>query len=108
MWFDSIEAVQRFAGPNYEEAVVPPEARKLLRRFDRQSAHFNVIERQPTTAERPVPERTRDDDQLAPHGHTHFREQRALGEKKMSGGFDYRSKGKTVASRLPTVKRKAR
>lgn len=44
MWFDSIEAVQRFAGPDYEIAVVPPEARRLLAQFDRRSAHFNVIE----------------------------------------------------------------
>jgi hypothetical protein len=28
MWFDSIEAVQRFAGPDYEVAVVPPEERR--------------------------------------------------------------------------------
>ena len=45
MWFDSIEAVQRFAGPDYEVAVVPPEARQLLLRFDNQSAHYTVAER---------------------------------------------------------------
>lgn len=45
MWFDSIEAVQRFAGPEYEVAVVPPEARQLLLRFDNQSAHYTVAER---------------------------------------------------------------
>lgn len=46
MWFGSIESVQWFAGPDCEAAVVPPEARKLLIRFDRQSAHFNVMEQQ--------------------------------------------------------------
>lgn len=46
MWFDSIEAVQRFAGPDYGVAIVPPEARQLLMRFDNQSAHYTVAERQ--------------------------------------------------------------
>jgi heme-degrading monooxygenase HmoA len=45
MWFDSIEAVQRFAGPDYEVAVVPPEARQLLMHFDNQSVHYTVAER---------------------------------------------------------------
>lgn len=44
MWFDSIEAVQNFAGPDYEVAVVPPEARQLLVHFDNQSAHYTVAE----------------------------------------------------------------
>jgi hypothetical protein len=44
MWFDSIEAVQSFAGIDYEVAVVPPEARQLLMRFDARSAHYTVIE----------------------------------------------------------------
>jgi hypothetical protein len=45
MWFDSIEAVQNFAGPDYEVAVVLPEAQQLLMRFDNQSAHYTVAER---------------------------------------------------------------
>ncbi|MEK6802111.1 MAG: hypothetical protein AABZ34_05520 [Nitrospirota bacterium] len=45
MWFDSVEAVQRFAGPDYEVAVVPPEARALLARFDQRSAHYTVVEK---------------------------------------------------------------
>ena len=45
MWFDSVEAVQRFAGPDYEVAVVPPEARELLARFDQRSAHYTVAEK---------------------------------------------------------------
>lgn len=44
MWFDSVEAVQSFAGIDYEVAVVPPEARQLLVRFDARSAHYTVIE----------------------------------------------------------------
>jgi hypothetical protein len=45
MWFDSLAAVQAFAGPDYEEAVVPPAARAILRRFDARSAHYETIER---------------------------------------------------------------
>ena len=44
MWFDSIDAVRAFAGPDYEMAVVPPAARALLDRFDARSAHFDVRE----------------------------------------------------------------
>ena len=45
MWFDSLDAVRAFAGPEYEVAVVPPSARALLLRFDARSAHYEV--RQP-------------------------------------------------------------
>jgi heme-degrading monooxygenase HmoA len=44
MWFDSLEAVQGFAGPDYEVAVVPPTARVLLERFDARSAHYEVCQ----------------------------------------------------------------
>ncbi len=44
MWFESLDAVRAFAGEEYEVAVVPPEARKLLSRFDGISAHYEVIE----------------------------------------------------------------
>lgn len=47
MWFDSIEAARNFAGPDYEVAVVPAEARRLLTRIEDRSAHYAVIERQP-------------------------------------------------------------
>ncbi|MHA2003162.1 MAG: antibiotic biosynthesis monooxygenase [Candidatus Thorarchaeota archaeon] len=43
MWFDTLEAVQSFAGEEYELAVVPPEARQLLSRFDDLSAHYQVV-----------------------------------------------------------------
>lgn len=42
MWFDSLEAVRRFAGDDYEAAYVPPAARKILSRFDTRSAHHEV------------------------------------------------------------------
>jgi len=42
MWFESLEAVRTFAGEDYEVAVVPPEARALLSRFDARSQHYEV------------------------------------------------------------------
>lgn len=45
MWFDSIEAVQSFAGEDYEVAVVPPKARAVLSHFDERSQHYEVKER---------------------------------------------------------------
>jgi len=41
--FDSLEAVRAFAGEDYEQAVVPPEARRVLSRFDQRSAHYTVV-----------------------------------------------------------------
>lgn len=45
MWFESLEAVRHFAGTDYEVAVVPPAARRLLHHFDARSAHYDVRER---------------------------------------------------------------
>ena len=42
MWFDSIDAVREFAGKDYEQAVVPEKARKVLSRFDGRSQHYEV------------------------------------------------------------------
>ena len=41
--FDSLDAVRAFAGPDYEQAVVPPDARKLLARFDERSVHYETL-----------------------------------------------------------------
>ena len=41
--FSSYDAVRSFAGDDYERAVVEPEARELLSRFDDRSAHYEVI-----------------------------------------------------------------
>src|ERR1700722_18304562 len=40
--FDSIEAVQRFAGPDYTVAVFEPEARLLLSRIETTAHHYEV------------------------------------------------------------------
>jgi heme-degrading monooxygenase HmoA len=41
--FDSLAAVREFAGDDYELAVVPPEARRLLSRFDERSRHYETL-----------------------------------------------------------------
>jgi heme-degrading monooxygenase HmoA len=43
MLFDSLEAVREFAGEDYEVAVVPVKARKLLSHFDERSQHYQMI-----------------------------------------------------------------
>jgi len=40
--FDSLEAVKRFAGPDYNVPVFEPEARKLLRRVEPVAMHYEV------------------------------------------------------------------
>ncbi len=42
MRFDDLEAVHRFAGEDYEIAVVPAKARAILSRFDERSQHYEV------------------------------------------------------------------
>jgi heme-degrading monooxygenase HmoA len=42
MWFDSLEAIRAFAGDDYAAAVVSPDARALLLRFDERSTHAEV------------------------------------------------------------------
>ena len=41
--FQDFEAVRRFAGEDYQRAVVPEEARKLLSRFDQTSKHYQIV-----------------------------------------------------------------
>ncbi len=43
MSFAAWAAVEAFAGPDPQAAVVPAAARRLLRRFDQQSAHYEVV-----------------------------------------------------------------
>lgn len=42
MWFDSLDSVREFAGQDYEKAVVPDQAQKILSRFDKRSQHYDV------------------------------------------------------------------
>lgn len=46
MWFDSMDAVRAFAGEAFESAVVPPEARAVLERYDTRSRHYDVRDAQ--------------------------------------------------------------
>ncbi len=41
--FESLESVRAFAGEDYEQAVVEPDARALLSRFDERSEHYEVV-----------------------------------------------------------------
>jgi heme-degrading monooxygenase HmoA len=41
-FFDSLEAVKRFAGPDYAVAVFEPEAKKLLSRIEPTATHYEV------------------------------------------------------------------
>lgn len=43
LWFESMDAVREFAGEDYENAVVPEKARKLLSRFDARSQHYETV-----------------------------------------------------------------
>ena len=42
MWFESLDDVRKFAGEDYATAVVPDAARRILRRFDATSTHYEV------------------------------------------------------------------
>ena len=42
MRFRTLDAVRAFAGDEYEVAVVPHEARGLLKRYDERSTHYDV------------------------------------------------------------------
>ena len=44
MQFDSLAAVRKFAGNDYEIAVVPEKARKILSHFDERSQHYEIVE----------------------------------------------------------------
>ena len=42
LW-DSVDAIRTFAGDDYEVAVVPPPAMRLLSRFDHRSRHYEAV-----------------------------------------------------------------
>ena len=41
--FEDFDAVRRFAGEDYQQAMVPPEGKKLLSHFDQTSKHYQII-----------------------------------------------------------------
>jgi antibiotic biosynthesis monooxygenase (ABM) superfamily enzyme len=42
MLFDSVDAVRKFAGEDYEACVVPEKARAVLSHFDVRSQHYEI------------------------------------------------------------------
>ena len=44
MHFDTLEAVKKFAGEDYEKSVVPEKARTVLSRHDGKSQHYEMKE----------------------------------------------------------------
>ncbi len=44
MRFDSLDNIKAFTGEDYETAYVPAEARKVLKRFDARSQHYELRE----------------------------------------------------------------
>lgn len=49
MWFDDVASIKAFVGDNYTVSHVPVEARAVLARFDKRSAHYEVLEDRPQT-----------------------------------------------------------
>jgi hypothetical protein len=42
LWFDSLQAVQSFAGADYEAPVISEKARKLLSRYADRCEHYDL------------------------------------------------------------------
>ncbi len=43
MWFENLDSVRQFMGEDYETAYVLPQAQRLLSRYDRRSAHYELV-----------------------------------------------------------------
>ncbi len=44
MTFDSLQSVVDFQGQDYKRCYVPDAAQKVLKRWDKESAHYEVVE----------------------------------------------------------------
>jgi len=42
--FDTLDAVKIFAGKEYEQPVIPPECRRLLKRYSERSRHYRIVQ----------------------------------------------------------------
>lgn len=42
-YWESMEAIREFAGPEGSHAVVPPEAQELLKHYDQESVHYDAF-----------------------------------------------------------------
>src|SRR5262245_24657640 len=43
LW-ESLDAIERFAGPELERAVVPEEVQRMMIEFDQHARHYDVVE----------------------------------------------------------------
>ena len=43
MIFDNLNAVKQFVGEDYEQSYVPPKAQKVLKRHDKTSQHYEIV-----------------------------------------------------------------
>jgi antibiotic biosynthesis monooxygenase (ABM) superfamily enzyme len=41
--FETLDGVKIFAGKDYEQPVIPPDAKKLLKRHSERSRHYKVV-----------------------------------------------------------------
>lgn len=46
LW-DSLDDIRAVAGEDYERAVIPPERRQYLSRYDERASHYEVVAKQP-------------------------------------------------------------
>jgi antibiotic biosynthesis monooxygenase (ABM) superfamily enzyme len=42
LFFDSLDDIKALTGPDYETAVIPPERKQHLSRFDAKAVHYDV------------------------------------------------------------------
>jgi antibiotic biosynthesis monooxygenase (ABM) superfamily enzyme len=42
--FETLDAVKIFAGKDYEQPVIPPECRQLLKRHSERSRHYRIVQ----------------------------------------------------------------
>ena len=42
LFFDTLDDIKALTGPDYETAVIPPERRQYLSRFDAKAVHYEV------------------------------------------------------------------
>jgi antibiotic biosynthesis monooxygenase (ABM) superfamily enzyme len=42
--FETLDAVKIFAGKDYEQPVIPPECRRLLKRHSEKSRHYQIVQ----------------------------------------------------------------
>ena len=42
-FWESTDAIRQFAGPDYENSVIAPDAARLLSRYDKKSVHYEAF-----------------------------------------------------------------